>query len=99
MRLLRVGGRYVWVGAVFPARPISISAEAIVRNILSIQGVHNYTPDDLRHALEFLRDNHSRFPFQELVAETFALEDADAAFHHAAQSGALRVAVKPRRRP
>lgn len=99
MRLLRVGGRYVWVGAVFPARPLSISAETIVRNILSVQGVHNYRPEDLRHALEFLRDNHSRFPFEELVAETFALEDADAAFLHAAQSGQLRVAVKPGERP
>ena len=91
--LLRVGGRYVWVGAVFPARPVAISAETIVRNILSIQGVHNYGPEDLWAAVRFLRDNHRRFPFEELVAEKFALEDANAAFLRAAGSGALRVAV------
>jgi alcohol dehydrogenase len=93
IELLRVGGRYVWVGAVFPARPVAVSAETVVRKILSIQGVHNYGPEDLRAAVRFLSDNHRQFPFQELVAEEFALEDANAAFLHAAGSGALRVAV------
>ena len=93
VELLRVGGRYVWVGAVFPARPLAISAETIVRKLLSIQGIHNYAPEDLSAAVQFLRDNHQRFPFEELVAEKFALEDANAAFQHAADSGALRVAV------
>jgi putative phosphonate catabolism associated alcohol dehydrogenase len=95
IELLRTGGRYVWVGAVFPGRPLSIAAETIVRNLLSIQGVHNYAPKDLRRALDFLRQNHARFPFEELVAETFALEDADAAFDHASRTSALRVAVRP----
>ena len=92
--LLRIGGRYVWVGAVFPGRPLSVSAETVVRNLLCIQGVHNYMPEDLGSALQFLKDHHARFPFEELVAETFALEDAVAAFSHASQSGVLRVAVK-----
>ncbi|MFH1921709.1 MAG: zinc-binding dehydrogenase [Planctomycetota bacterium] len=95
IELLRIGGRYVWVGAVFPARPLSISAETVVRKLLSVQGVHNYRPEDLRVALRFLEKNHARFPFEELVAETFSLEDADAAFAHASRSGALRVAVRP----
>jgi len=92
--LLRIGGHYVWVGAVFPTRTIAISPETVVRKILSLQGVHNYTPSDLRNALEFLEHNHRRFPFEQLVAETFTLEDADAAFARASRSRALRVAVK-----
>jgi putative phosphonate catabolism associated alcohol dehydrogenase len=91
--LLRTGGRYVWVGAVFPARPLAIAAETVVRKILSIQGIHNYGPGDLSTAVRFLHDNHGQFPFEELVAKQFALEDANAAFAHAAGSGALRVAV------
>ena len=94
IELLRIGGRYVWVGAVFPVRPLAVSAETIVRKLLSIQGVHNYAPDDLRRALEFLQHHHAQFAFEELVAETFALEDAGAAFLHASRSGALRVAVR-----
>ncbi len=92
--LLRIGGRCVWVGAVFPVRPLAVSAETVVRKILSIQGVHNYAPADLRRALEFLEHHHAQFPFEELVAETFALEDAGAAFLHASRSGVLRVAVR-----
>jgi alcohol dehydrogenase len=94
IELLRIGGVYVWVGAVFPARPVSLSAETVVRRMLRIQGVHNYAPDDLGRALRFLQDAHSRFAFEELVAETFPLEEADAAFLRASRSGALRVAVK-----
>jgi threonine 3-dehydrogenase len=92
--LLRIGGRYVFVGAVCPTRPISISAETIVRNLLSIQGVHNYAPQDLHKALQFLQEGHEQFPFEELVGETFALEDATAALAHTSRSGALRVALR-----
>jgi len=94
IKLLRIGGRYVLVGAVFPVRPVSIFAETVVRNLLCIQGVHNYVPNDLRTALRFLQREHSRFPFEGLVAETFCLEDAKAAFARASRSGVLRVAVR-----
>jgi len=93
IELLRVGGRYIWVGAVFPARPVTVSAETIVRKILSIQGMHNYAPEDLGSAVRFLEQNGPRFPFEELVAEKFALEDANTAFLRATGCGALRVAV------
>ena len=94
IELLRIGGRFVLVGAVCPVRPVSIAAETVVRNVLCIQGVHNYVPEDLRRALRFLQHGHSRFPFEGLVAETFSLEDANAAFLHASRSGVLRVAVR-----
>ncbi len=77
-----------------PGRPLAVSAETIVRKVLSIQGVHNYGPEDLQRALEFLQQSHARFPFEELVGEAFALEDADAAFSHASRGGVLRVAVR-----
>jgi alcohol dehydrogenase len=95
IELLRIGGRYVWVGAVFPERPLAVSAETIVRKVLSIQGVHNYAQEDLGTAVNFLQHHRAQFPFAELVAETFALEDAGVAFLHASQSGALRVGVRP----
>ncbi|HEO72061.1 MAG TPA: alcohol dehydrogenase, partial [Candidatus Hydrogenedentes bacterium] len=39
---LRVGGRYILVGAVFPGAPVPIDVEQVVRRLLSIRGVHNY---------------------------------------------------------
>lgn len=91
--LLVTGGRYVVVGAVFSSRPVTLSAEMIVRNLLAIHGVHNYTPEDLAAALEFLADARTTFPFAELVSAPFPLLQADAAFEHAASGRSWRVAV------
>jgi putative phosphonate catabolism associated alcohol dehydrogenase len=95
LQLLRTGGRYIWVGAVFPTRPISLSPETVVRSMLKIQGVHNYTPVDLSDALTFLETHHQEFPFAELVSKSFGLEEANTAFQQAADSGSLRVSVCP----
>jgi alcohol dehydrogenase len=94
--LLCTGGHYVWVGAVFPTREVALSPELIVRRLLRIEGVHNYTPADLLRAVEFLDAAQSRFPFAELVTARFALADAEQAFRHAAQAHAPRVAILPK---
>ncbi|MCH8922233.1 MAG: zinc-binding dehydrogenase [Planctomycetes bacterium] len=91
--LLRIGGRYVLVGAVFPGPPVSLSAEQIVRGCLSIHGVHNYAPQDLSRAVAFLAENHRRYPFDELVTETFPLAEAERAFQYAIETRPLRVAI------
>lgn len=91
---IRVGGRCLWVGTVLPTRPISVAPETIVRRHLSIHGVHNYHPRDLRDAIAFLSSHHGSYPFADLVSETMALADADRAFRTAEASRAVRVAVK-----
>jgi alcohol dehydrogenase len=97
VRLLRIGGRYVLVGAVFPARDVAISAEQVVRRLLRIEGVHNYTPDDLKTSVEFLAANCTSYPFAELVTGRFKLADAEAAFQHAKTTRSPRVAIVPTR--
>ncbi len=93
--LMRIGGRLVLVGAVFPNRPVALNAETVVRKLISIQGVHNYTPSDLVVAVEFLDRAHGIYPFSELIDAVFPLNDAGAAFQHALRTGAFRVAVRP----
>lgn len=93
--LLRIGATYVLVGAVSPTRPASVAPELVVRKLLSIHGVHNYVPQDLASALEFLTDTQAHYPFADLVPVQFSLNQANAAFEHARKSGALRVAVLP----
>ena len=95
LSLLRIGGRYVLVGAVFPGPPFSAAAEMIVRRLLTIQGIHNYAPRDLADAVEFLTRYQQQYPFSEAVSDTFALDDAEEAFQHAISNRSLRVAVKP----
>ena len=93
--LVRIGGRYVLAGSVFPARDVELAAESVVRRLLRIEGVHNYTPADLLSAVRFLSEAHAQYPFAELVAGRFPLVEAEAAFAHAIESKAPRVAVTP----
>ena len=95
LNALRIGGRYVWVGAVSPTPPVEIHPEFIVRRLLNIHGLHNYTPADLADAVDFLEQSADRYPFGELVTRTFALEDVEAAFRYAIDTRPPRVAVTP----
>ena len=90
----RVGGTAVWVGAVSPIGTISVNPESIVRRCQTITGVHNYAPQDLVAAIDFLAAHHTRFPFAELVANTFTLDEADTAFRFAESQHPVRVAVR-----
>ncbi len=92
---LRIGGRYVLVGSVFPSPDIPISAEWIVRRWLNIHGVHNYAPRDLATAIAFLGNTHQKYPFSELVAASFPLAEAEAAFQYAIEKRPHRVALLP----
>lgn len=61
VRLLREGGRFVMAGATFPARPVQLPCEQLVRRLLHIIGVYNYQPEDLESALEFLAESQGRY--------------------------------------
>jgi putative phosphonate catabolism associated alcohol dehydrogenase len=90
-----IGATIVLVGSVSPSRSVSFDPERIVRRLLSIQGVHNYRPDDLITAVNFLTTHGRQFPFEGLVEQSFALDDAQQAFEYAIASRPIRVAVIP----
>ncbi len=92
--LVRTGGSYVLVGAVFPTRPVPVAMEAVVRRQLTIRGVHNYAPEDLAAAVRFLAGADA-YPFASLVADWVSLADADRAFQTALRTGATRIGVRP----
>lgn len=94
-RVLRPGGHLILAGAVFPGSPLRWSAEMIVRNLLRITGVYNYSPADLQSALAFLSGQGQRYPFEKLVGATFPLSAVNEAFLHAAHERPPRVAVRP----
>ncbi len=93
--VLRRGGVFVLVGSVFPTPAVAISLEQIVRRNLTIRGIHNYAPRDLRKAVEFLSNHHRDFPFADLVAQWFPLEAAAEAFHLSHDPSRIRVGVQP----
>lgn len=93
--LLALGGRLGLVGSVFPAPSIELDPEMVVRRMLTVRGVHNYTPDDLAAAVGFLiRADHELLG--SLVHKTFALAELDQAVAYARTERPPRVAVDPR---
>lgn len=91
--LLRTGARFVLVGAVFPATPVSFSMDTLVRRNLSVIGIHNYGPRHLLRAVQFLESADSRFPFNSLVSSWFPLRETPAALAAAMNPGCIRVGV------
>src|SRR5262249_18584279 len=92
--LLRIGGTYVLVGAVFPTRSVPLEMETIVRRQLTRRGIHNYAPDDLVTAIRFLTEAE-RYPFASLVADWVPLAEAARAFVMARSPNVLRIGVRP----
>lgn len=92
--LLATGGTAVWVGATYPQPAFPLSAEQIVRRILTIRGIHNYNADDLLRAVDFMEDNHSTFPFHTLVTGAFPLTDVSAAFEFAIHKNPYRAGIR-----
>lgn len=92
---LRLGGTMVLVGSVFPAPPVEIALEQVVRRNITLKGVHNYAPEDLLAAVEFLAENHARFPFAGLVGPWVPLEEVSRAFDIGRDPGSIRVGVGP----
>lgn len=90
-----IGARIILVGSVMKSRPVQLDPEGLVRRWISIHGVHNYTPSDLRTAVQFLVQNHTQFPFEELVARTFPLQQVNEAFEYLLQNRPVRIAVIP----
>lgn len=79
LSLIRTGARLIMAGSTFPARPLQLSGEQLVRRMTRIAGVYNYEPEDLESALGFLEDAAQRYPFDELVGATWPLAEADRA--------------------
>ncbi len=92
--LIRLGGSLVIVGATYPARPVLLSMDQVMRRCLTIRGLHNYAPRHLRAAIDFLAA-HREFPFSELVSDWVPLEDVADAVTGGLPQGKLRLGVKP----
>lgn len=93
-----IGGTVVLVGSVFPADAVPLDAESIVRRLVTVTGVHNYTGAELAEAVGFLAGRGRAYPFAEAVGEVRQLADLDDAIAAASAPGApLRIGVVPGR--
>ena len=92
--LADIGGQVVLVGSVMPTEAVAVEPQEIVRRWLTIQGVHNYAPQDLQTAIQFLT-TQTDYPFVELVEQTFSLAEVNQAFAQAMRDRPVRLAIRP----
>ncbi len=95
LRMLRTGGRYTLGGLVNPNANVTIDANVLLRQWITMRGVHNYHPRHLIQALDFVMANRTRFPFRDLVDSKFPLRELDIAFKKAGERSVLRAAIVP----
>ncbi len=88
-----VGATIVLAGSVFTAPPVPLSAEHVVRRLLTIRGVHSYRPEHLVRAVSFL-ERADQAAFAALVGEVLPFAEAERALMSPPAVGA-RVGVKP----
>lgn len=90
-----IGGSVHLVGSVFPSGCVSIDPEHVVRQQITLRGVHNYAPRHLVEAIRFLSCCHTRYPFAGLIRQWLPLSEIKAAFELATHSQTIRVGVRP----
>jgi putative phosphonate catabolism associated alcohol dehydrogenase len=95
VRLLRPGGTYVFVGMVHPDTALELTGEQVIRQCLSIHGVHNYAPEHLSQAVRFLDRTVGRLPYESLVSPSVPLADLEQGFRLAQTQQWHRVSVRP----
>jgi putative phosphonate catabolism associated alcohol dehydrogenase len=93
--LARIGGTVLLAGTVSPVGTIGIEPEIVVRRMLTIRGVHNYHPHDLKTALDFLAGPGRIYPWENLIAAEYPLDKCDEAFAAAQVHPGVRIAVIP----
>ncbi len=91
---LGIGVRGGLVGAVFRQRKVMMDAEQIIRRLITIKGLHNYNYEDFVYAVDFMRRNAQRFPFDQIVGKEFSLNEAEQAFNYALKDKPLRVGIR-----
>ncbi len=91
----RTGGVSVIAGTITPGGSVAIDPNDLVRRMLTLRGLHNYAPEDLVTAVEFLADSGDRFPFASLAGGAFALDDIERAFESATGRPGRRVSITP----
>ncbi|WP_300603335.1 zinc-binding dehydrogenase [Niabella sp.] len=94
LELLSTGGQAIWVGAVFTQPATPVNAEMVVRKLLTIKGLHNYTLPDLDTAVRFITLHQHHYPFESLVGAEFPLEALDNAFAIAGNGSCYRVGIR-----
>jgi putative phosphonate catabolism associated alcohol dehydrogenase len=93
-RLLRQGGRYLWIGNITPGLPSALDPGTVVRTAQTIRGVVVYEPWALPRAIDFLFRRRDTYPFGKIISDVFPFGELNGAFKFAEAGNAIRVSLR-----
>lgn len=93
-RLLRQGGRYLWIGNITPGWASALDPGTVVRSAQTVKGVIVWEPWVLPRALDFLARRQGTYPFGKIVSHVFPFEEINQAFKFADEGQAIRVSLR-----
>ena len=83
LEMLRVGGRYLWMGNIVPNAEARIVPHDATRQPKTIMGVLAYDRWAIPRSLAWLSRAQHRYPFERLISESFPLDRINDAFGQA----------------
>jgi len=93
---IEIGGRIVAAGAVSPGHStVTFDPATLVRQRLSLIGVHNYTAEEFRYGVDWLLAHGQRPEWSTVLSAPFPLDDVERAFAEIQRGRFLRVLVQP----
>jgi threonine dehydrogenase-like Zn-dependent dehydrogenase len=95
IRMLRNGGRYLIMGSINPRQTAPLEAGRIVFGRLTLVALATYEPWAIPQALDFMRRNQMRLPFDKLISHTFPLSEINEAFQQADAGAVIRASIVP----
>ena len=93
-RMLRFGGRYLWIGNISPGFKAEVDPGLMVRGSQRVRGVIVYEAWAIPRALDLIRRTQGRYPFDRVVSHVVPFEQINEAFALAAEGKAIRVALE-----
>jgi len=97
IQLLRIGGTYILLGAIYPGNDFTIDSSDIITKCLSITGRHNYAPIHLKNAIDLVKKSKDKYPYEKIVGPTFEFtkDGLENAFNSLNSKHSLRPALIP----
>ena len=91
----RTAGISIIAGTTTPGNKVEIDPNDLVRRMLTIRGLHNYAPEDLVAAIDFLTASQDVVPFELIQGDVFPLSRIEDAFAASSERGGVRMALVP----
>jgi threonine dehydrogenase-like Zn-dependent dehydrogenase len=93
IHLIKPGGKYISIGNISPGKLTEFDPGLMTRKGISIFGLIRYQPWYLYKSLEFLRNNVNKYPFSEILACDFTLDDVSDALDASFARGVTRASI------